>query len=215
MYFPKEINSIVGNLSYKKDNIGRSDDIIYNFSNKYILKISKNYNRLFREKEKTEWISKFIAGPKSLLFLNDNTYNYYLRECLNGESLISKRFIDNPNLLIDTINKIIIILRSLDDKECPFKSEENDGDDFVHGDLCLPNIFVNDKNEFIGLIDVENAGKGDKWYDYAWLTWSFEYNLKTDKYNKILWDKLGIEFDTNKYKKYIPIENIKELENYK
>lgn len=215
MEFPNEIKDIVGNLPYTKDNIGRSEDTTYIFEKKYILKISKDSKRLLREKEKIDWISNYIQGPKSLILVKKNNYNYYLRECLNGESLISKRFIQNPILLIDILSKIIKILRNLDNIDCPFKSDENEGNDFIHGDLCLPNIFVNAKNEFIGFIDVENAGKGDKWYDYSWLLWSFEYNLKTNKYNQMLLNKLGIEMDINKYNKYIPIENRKELEQYK
>ena len=215
MEFPKEIKEIVDDTPYIKDNIGRSDDITYIFENKYILKISKDSKRLLREKEKIDWISNYIKGPKSLLLVNKNNYNYYLRECLNGESLISKRFIQKPILLIEILSKIIKILRYLDNIKCPFKSHESEGNDFVHGDLCLPNIFVNEKNEFIGFIDVENAGKGDKWYDYAWLLWSFEYNLKTNKYNQILLNHLGIEMDINKYNQYIPFENRKELEKFK
>ena len=211
MEFPNEIKAILVGLSYTKDNIGRSDDTTYIFENKYILKVSKDSQRLLREKEKIDWISNYIKGPKSLIIIKNDTYNYYLRECLNGESLISKRFIQNPILLIDILCKIIKILRNLDNIECPFKSSESEGNDFVHGDLCLPNIFVNEKNEFIGFIDVENAGKGDKWYDYAWLLWSFEYNLKTNKYNQMLLNKLNINMDMDKYKKNIPIENIEEL----
>jgi len=67
----------------------------------------------------------------------------------------------------------------------------------------LPNIYVNENDEFIGFIDLDNAGLGDKWYDYSWLLWSLEYNLKTDKYNRILLDKLNLEFNKDKYDKYI------------
>jgi aminoglycoside phosphotransferase len=123
--------------------------------------------------------------------------------------------LNNPSLLIDIISRVINILRDFDKEECPFRSEENEGNDFVHGDLCLPNIFVNENNKFIGFIDVGNCGKGDKYYDYAWLMWSFEYNLKTDKYNEMLLNKIGIkkEIMNIKYNKYISIENQKELEN--
>ena len=125
---------------------------------------------------------------------------------LKGYSLIDKKYINNPELLIDTLVKVIKVLRSLDNIDCPFRSTDNDGNDFVHGDLCLPNIYVDENNDFVGFIDVENSGKGDKWYDYSWLLWSLAYNLKTDKYNKLLLDKLNIEFNEEKYNKYIPEE---------
>ena len=211
--FPEEIKNLIGNLKYTVDNIGRSGDSVYIFENKYILKKSKDINKLTKEKEKNDWISSLIPGPKSLLLIIKNNYIYYLRECLSGRSLISESILKNPILLIDIISKVIKILRSLDKYDCPFKSEENIGNDFVHGDLCLPNIFVNDYNKFIGFIDVGNCGKGDKYYDYAWLLWSFEYNLKTNKYNDILINKIGLDKNIFKikYNEYIPIENQKEL----
>ena len=42
---PIEIKNIVGNLKYTKDNIGRSEDSVYIFENKYILKISKEIDK--------------------------------------------------------------------------------------------------------------------------------------------------------------------------
>ena len=144
--FPKEIQDIVGNLHYTIDNIGRSGDSVYIFENKYILKISKDINKITIEKEKNDWLYSHKYGPKSLNLIIKNNYIYYLRECLIGNSLISECIINNPLLLIDIIAKVIDILRSLDKEECPFKSEENEGNDFVHGDLCLPNIFINEFN---------------------------------------------------------------------
>jgi aminoglycoside phosphotransferase len=212
---PIEIKNIVGNLKYTKDNIGRSEDSVYIFENKYILKISKDIDKIKKEKEKNDWLNSHIPGPKSLLLIYKNNYIYYLRECLNGKSLISSDILNDPNFLIDILSKVINILRNLDNKDCPFESEENEGIDFVHGDLCLPNIFVNENNEFIGFIDVGNCGKGDRWYDYSWLLWSFEYNLKNNKFNEILLDKIGIKMNNIKYNEYIPKENINELEKNK
>ena len=174
---PIEIKNIVGNIPFIKDDVGRSEDLVYIFANKYVLKISKDFTKLKKEKEKNDWICQYIQGPKSILFIIQNNYIFYLRECLSGKSLISKDILNNPTLLINILSEVINILRSLDDKDCPFVSEENEGNDFVHGDLCLPNLFVDDNNKFIGFIDVGNCGKGDKYFDYSWLLWSLEYNV--------------------------------------
>ena len=124
---PIEIKNIVGNLKYTRDNIGRSEDSVYIFENKYILKISKDIDKIKKEKEKNDWLNSHIPGPKSLLLIYKNNYIYYLRECLNGKSLISNDILNDPNLLIDILSKVIHILRNLDNKECPFESEENEG----------------------------------------------------------------------------------------
>ena len=202
--FPEEIKKYVVGMKYTKDTIGCSQDEVYVFEKKYILKISDDGKRLLREKEKNDWITKYIPGSRGICYFSKKNKYYYLRSCIDGDSLISKRFLDNPSLLIEVLVNVIRILRSLDDKKCPFKASTIIGDSFIHGDLCLPNIYVNNKNEFIGFIDLENAGLGDKWYDYAWLLWSLEYNLKTNKYNEILLKQLGISFDQEKYNEYIP-----------
>ena len=213
--FPQEIKNIVGNMTYKKDDIGRSGDLVYIFENKYILKISKDIDSLKKEKLKNDWLNSHIPGPKSLCLISSNNYNFYLREYLSGFSLISKKILDNPFLLIDILFNVIQMLRKLDNEKCPFASDDNYGNDFVHGDLCLPNIYVDENNKFIGFIDVGNCGKGDKWFDYSWVLWSLQYNLKTSKYNNIFLNKLGIKMDQIKYNKYIPVESRKEIENYK
>lgn len=203
--FPEEINKIVKGIDYKIDNIGRSKDKVYIFEDKYILKVSDDKDRLKDEKDRIDYLNNCnIPSSKSICYINKDNKYYYLRTLINGDSLINKRFIDNPELLIDTLVPIIKILRKIDNYNCPFKSKDNEGNDFVHGDLCLPNIYVDKNNKFIGFIDLDNAGLGDKWYDYSWLLWSLEHNLKTNKYNKLLLDKLNIEFNKDKYIKYIP-----------
>lgn len=203
--FPKKIMEIVRDVNYTKDNVGRSEDEVYIFEDKYILKVSKDKKRLINEKERIDFLGKCdIPCSESICYLEENDKYYYLRTCIKGYSLIDKRFKENPELLVDILVNVIKVLRNIDRFNCPFKSKDNIGKDFVHGDLCLPNIYVDENNNFAGFIDLDNSGLGDKWYDYSWLLWSLQYNLKTDKYNKLLLDKLGLEFDSKKYNEYIP-----------
>ena len=204
--FPEEINKIIEGLNYKIDDIGRSEDKVIIIENKYVLKISKNIDNLKREYDINEWLKDKTPCTSNVLFIVENDYAYYLRTCLNGVSLIDERFISNPDLLIESLCKTVNVLRSLDKYKCDYLSIESIGDSFTHGDLCLPNIYFDENNNFIGFIDLGSAGLGDCWCDYSWMLWSLEYNLKTDKYNDVLLNKLGIEFDNNKYEKYIPLE---------
>lgn len=205
--FPDKIENIVKGIKYSKDNIGRSEDEVYIFESKYVLKISNNKDRLKDEKERIDFLNSCnIPCSKSICYLEENDKCYYLRTCINGRSLIDKKIKENPELLIDILVEVINILRSIDKYDCPFKSKDNVGTDFVHGDLCLPNIYVDENNKFVGFIDLDNSGRGDRWYDYSWLLWSLKYNLKTDKYNKVLLDRLGLKFDIDKYNEYIPEE---------
>ena len=203
--FPIKINDYVRDLNYTVDNIGRSDDEVFIFEDKYVLKVSDNKNRLLDEKNRIDFLSNCdIPSSKSICFIEDNNKCYYLRTCINGYSLVDDKFLNNPKLLVDILVDVIKILRSLDKYDCPYKSKDNIGSSFVHGDFCLPNIFVDENNKFAGFIDLDNSGLGDKWYDYSWIIWSLEYNLKTDVYGKLLLKKLNIDFDKEKYKLYIP-----------
>lgn len=203
--FPEKIENIVKNTAFTVDDVGRSRDKVYIFENKYVLKISDDRERLTKEKKRFDFLTDCgIPGSTSICFVEENSKYYYLRTYIDGDSLIDKRFISSPELLTDVLVKVVAVLRSLDGKGCHFNSSDNYGTDFVHGDLCLPNIYVDENNEFAGFIDLGNAGLGDRWYDYSWLLWSLRYNLGTDKYNGILLDKLGITYDEDKFNKYIP-----------
>jgi len=202
MFFPDNINKIVEGLTFSKDLLGRSEDMVLNFENKYILKVSSDCHSLENEKEKNDWVSDQLKGPKTLAFEIENGKAYYLRECINGDNLISKRFLDDPKLLIELCIDVVNILRSISN-DCPFMASHSEGTSFIHGDLCLPNIYVDKNNSFLGFIDLGESGLGDPFYDYAWLIWSIEYNLGSKEYTNELLSALGIEFDEDKYQRYV------------
>ena len=52
----------------------------------------------------------------------------------------------------------------------------------VHGDYCLPNVLMKD-SKFSAMIDLGQAGVGDRHIDLYWALWSLWYNLGTDLYN--------------------------------
>lgn len=212
---PNEITEIIRDLPFRKDKTGCSGDEVYLFQDQYVLKVSRNYLQLRREKEKMDWLSNILPCSNSVAYIEKESKGYYLRTCIKGDSLIAPRFLKNPMLLIETIKKVVKVLRELDYKNCPFHSTDNCGKFFVHGDLCLPNIFVDEQNNFCGFIDLNNAGLGDLYYDYVWLLWSFEYNMKTNQYNERLLKELDIKIDEAIYRKYIPKEYMKMLTQYK
>ena len=209
---PEKIKKIIEGKKFNKEFLGCSGDDVYNFDNKYILKISDNKKTLRDEFNRINFFNNVsFPSSKCICYIEENNKCYLLRTCINGDSLISDRFLKNPMLLIDVLKSVVDKLKELDKLDCPFKSKNNIGNEFVHGDLCLPNIYVDSNNNFIGFIDVDNSGLGDRWYDYAWLLWSFEYNLKTNLYNDLLLKHLKITFDKNKYFKYIPKDCLSEL----
>lgn len=207
IYIPEQIKELVKDLKPNLDDIGRSSDKVLMYEDKYILKISTNKEMLKREYE----INKILPYAKPILYLEENDYAYYLRTYISGTSLIDNKYLSNPHRLINILVKVINQLQLIDTTNINIYSTDNTGNNFIHGDLCLPNILVDKEDNIAGLIDLANAGIGDMWYDLSWLLWSLEYNLKTNAYNQVLLDKLNIEFNEEKYNLYIPSEYRKDL----
>jgi kanamycin kinase len=63
-------------------------------------------------------------------------------------------------------------------------------DTLLHGDYCLPNIVL-DEWRFVGFVDLDSGGVGDRHVDLFWGAWSLNFNLKTDKYRDRFLDAYG------------------------
>lgn len=199
--FPDKIKELIKDLKIKEyKDFHVSKDLVYNISNKYILKISDNISRLEEEYHKDLWISSYLNCINPLLFITEQNKAYYLREYIDGEILCLDKYLNNPLHLIDLLVEGINILHNIKVNDERYLINEG-YNTLIHGDYCLPNILVkNDK--VVGFIDLGQSGIGDPWNDYAWCIWSLECNLKTNKYTNILLDKLGIKFDQEKFDKY-------------
>lgn len=206
MNIPNKIKELIKNYPLTKDDIGRSEDVVYLIDKKYVLKVSKNHERLLKEKQINDYLKGKVPVAESIEFEADNEYSYYLQSYIDGESLISKKYLNNPDFLISILKKAIDLFHSIDASNCLFKNEESEGEIFVHGDLCLPNILVNN-DEIVGFIDLGSAGVGDPWMDYAWCIWSFEYNLNSKEHTSKLIKELGIEFNQELFDKYTKMED--------
>lgn len=211
---PKAIKKVINGLPHKRISVGRSGDKVFVFGEKYLLKISDDIKQLRLEKEKTEWVSQYIKSAKTIQYIEEDMCGYYLREYIRGHTLIEEQYINNPKRLINVLKEVVMELRKMDSFDCPFSSPDSIGNDFVHGDLCLPNILVDDNDHLIGFIDLSSCGKGDKQYDYCWLLWSFEYNLKTKQYSDLLLKELSIEINADDYLRYVTLKMINESGNY-
>lgn len=60
----------------------------------------------------------------------------------------------------------------------------------IHGDYCLPNVMY-DGWDFVGFIDLDHAGIGDRHIDLFWGAWTLGFNLGTDEYRERFFDAYG------------------------
>ena len=86
----------------------------------------------------------------------------------------------------------------------------------THGDFCLPNIFAKGK-DITGFIDLGKMGPADRWQDIAIAIRSLDHNFDGrytdgkrifDFKPQMLLDALDIEFDEEKYRYYILLDEL-------
>ena len=86
----------------------------------------------------------------------------------------------------------------------------------THGDYCLPNIFAAGEN-INGFIDNGKMGPADRWQDIAIAIRSLTHNFdgmytggrKIYDFNqKMLLDELGIDYDKEKYRYYLLLDEL-------
>lgn len=176
----------------------RSGDLVYNIGNEYILKISTSFDRLDRERKANDLLKDYLPVSKSIAFISDNKYTYYLKTRLKGVPLTEK--LHDPLLLIKYLKDAITLFHNVDITKL-VNILPNNGSTLIHGDFCLPNILVHN-NKISGFIDVEAVSIDDPWVDYSWAIWSLEYNLGTNEYTPLLLKELNIDFNQEKYDKY-------------
>ncbi len=86
---------------------------------------------------------------------------------------------------------------------------------FSHGDLSLPNLFFED-GQLTGLIDLGDAGTGDRWRDIAICLRSFKHNLEGRHGIKTfpdydvcaMFDELGLEPCPDKIKYWLLLDEL-------
>ena len=192
MIFPNKIKEIINNLSIKEiTDYHVSGDVVFNIENTYILKVSSNIKQLKHEKEMNDFLIDNLPVCKSVHFEIYNDKAYYLKTYIDGEPLCIDKYLKDPIKLAKLLAKAMKMVHF-----------EKDGKVLIHGDFCLPNILVKD-DKIVGIIDTCHTEFNDPWIDYAWCIWSYEYNLETNIYTPILLKELNIEFDLEKYNKYV------------
>lgn len=174
----------------KSNTIGCSDATILEFDD-IILKIQKESKESEREEEALNWLQGKLPVPKVLACEHNVGKSYILMEKLKGRMLCDPVILNNRNRLTKTAAAALKMLWQVDITDCPFRDETEDRAESIkgkennenkkeivlcHGDLCLPNVFADNKG-ITGFIDLGNCHIGSKDEDINDCLWSLEANL--------------------------------------
>lgn len=138
----------------------------------YIIKEGPN---LLGEKERLDWLEDKLPVPKVIKWQGNNEQQKLLMSCIEGEdlALLSKKISEDE--LVKLLANTLQLIHSINTTNCPFGKQGKDSV-FIHGDACLPN-FIFHNSELSGIIDLGDAGIGDREDDLAAVVWSLDFNL--------------------------------------
>lgn len=219
---PPVIAGIIGNRTLTRRTVGRNCQRVYAVGKDLYLKITPHLSELRRERDTNIWLEGKLPGGVTVPRVgaydevtdprDGIKYGYLLTTAVRGTPASSPPYIKDPVRLCDLLAEALHIFHSLSANGCPGKECSDTGETdllgeqtqtVIHGDFCLPNIILH-RSRVSGFVDLGQVTLGDPWEDYAWCLWSLAYNLKTDVYNQRLLDLIGITFDEEKYRKYVP-----------
>ncbi len=212
---PPLLASIIGDRPMTKRIIGRSTDCVYAVGTDLYLKVSTNIDGLRRERDTNIWLEGKLPGG---IFIprvgaydevmhpeNGQPCGYLLTTAVPGTPASAPPYIKDPHRLCSLLADAVHMFHELPSEGCPATPVSHPPHAVViHGDFCLPNIILH-RSRVSGFVDLGQVTVGDPWEDYAWCLWSLEYNLKTNAYNSLLLDKLGVTFDQEKYQAYVKL----------
>lgn len=174
---------------------------------------------------------RFLMNPKELVPLLGSAlkmlWNADISDCPRKRDLsrelnearirVEKGLVDIGNAEPDTFGKggfenpeALLLWLERNRPSCP--EEENV---LSHGDLCLPNIFINE-GRISCFIDTSDAGAADKWRDISLCLRSLMHNTDGTYGNKVysgytpesFFDALGIAPDKDKLRYYLLLDEL-------
>lgn len=209
MYLPERIRRLTGELPLSENTVGRSDTQVFEVGGMH-LKVGPA-GTLERSAVMQEYFHKRGLSSALREYLTDDGRDWLLVDTVQGMPAYDRSLRGDMISLAHRLGEIVRSIHETDAADCPYadgnrmqlecyerecgRPFEEDisilrNDVLLHGDMCLPNIFMDDKR-FYGFVDLGDAGLGDRHFDLYMATWSMGYNFKTDEYNEAFLDAYG------------------------
>ena len=168
-------------------------------SDEYVLylKIVEGQQTLSLERESRilRWIDGRIPTPRLLYYEVQDGNEYQLTTEVTGTPTYQVESAEREHA-VKALGEALKLIHSLAPSGCPIdnrignrlkqlhengvdtshlKDQPDESLVFTHGDYCLPNIIIEDR-ELSGVIDWDYAGLADPYADFASCVWSMGYN---------------------------------------
>ncbi len=153
-------------------------------------------------------ITVLAEGIKQLQKININDCPFPLK--ISDRLKIAKAYLDRGEVDMDTWDSDIIKGRFQTPQELYDYLHAHQPDEdlvFVHGDYCLPNIFIKDQ-KLAGFLDLGLAGIADRHADLALCMRSIKYNFDTDQYKALFFSKFDFKIDEAKIDYYLLLDEL-------
>lgn len=181
----RQRQAIIETIKYRPDlfekmqgqGIGMSGAKVLMFDD-CVLKIEPEGNLPSREAEALLWLKDKLPVPEVIHHEVRDGKSYLLMTRLKGRMLCDPQILHNRNRLMKSCAAALKMLWSVDISDCPFGHEGAEMKDLVlsHGDLCLPNIFADNKG-ITGFLDLGYCTLADRQADIDCCIESLEANL--------------------------------------
>jgi kanamycin kinase len=171
---------------------------------------------LQREASKLRWAGRYMRLAEVIDHGSDAAGTWLRTVGLPGESAVSARWRQDPRTAARVIGAGLRTLHErLPVADCPFSWSieerltriKDPADSWLadhrppidrlvvcHGDACAPNTLLDDRGDFLAVVDLGELGVADRWADLAIATYSLNWNYPGSWEDELL-DAYGIERD--------------------
>lgn len=232
---PEELTGIIEGYTFNRFPYYETAAKIYRLEGEKVLYLKviegQESLNLERESKLLNWIDGRLPVPKLLHYSHVDRVEYQLTTEIQGTPTYKVQQFEREQAVI-AMGEAMKLIHALDPTGCPLDNsidnryariirEGNSLDElgdrpeenliFTHGDLCLPNILVED-GALTGVIDWDCGGLSDAYIDIAACTWSIGHNYG-EKEAEMKWIPLfletyGVELDQDKYEYYGKLWNL-------
>lgn len=203
MDWPAEVMRLLRGGGLRPENLGRSGAQVYQCGELF-LKVDRE-GALRRAAVMQEYFARKRLSGALVGYVQAGGRDYLICEGARGLCGCDRALLDQPEYLADRVGEAVRALHETDAADCPLADANERAialktpppgalaslrrDALVHGDCCLPNLFLSPGG--CQFIDLGGAGLGDRHFDLYWATWSLGYNLGSDAYTGRLLDAYG------------------------